>query len=666
MICLLKMDSAKEVETAMEEASVVGIREPEVAVVLVVPPVLHPVQPSLGAFVLAPAVRRVGLQARVIEANVAFAGRVGFDVCAALAGSLPWKLLGEAVFWGAAFPERAAEHGRVLDTLYHQDGPAHISMKWRDLSLSDVVACAAEVPAFVSDIAERVLRSAPRIVGFSSMGQQTLASIAIAREIKQRRPDVLTVLGGSNPTEPAATGILATTDAFDYVFSGEADLVFPEFCRAYVHEGKHPLQRVVACAPIKDLDVIPMPEYEAYFTEIEPFRESHPFAAAAPYSLLFESSRGCWWGDKHLCTFCGYVTPGTRYRTKSPEKIVDTIVNMADRYGIRHLRASDAIMPSDYTRTVLPLLIERGVECTLAYEIKANQKDTDLDMFIRAGLVEAQPGIESLSSHVLTLMSKGITALENVRLLRDARSRDLHIIWNFITAFPGETREDYEAMIGLIPLIEHLDAPVRWGPIHISRYSPYHTDPSRYGIRNVRAWPVYHHLFGRSAELIAHNFDADYESMWDHPELVARFDAVAGRWAESWRGTVTPPCLEARSTADGGRVVYDQRAVAKTRSYRLSRSESDALDAVRSPVLASAIADCHRGALETLVDLAFVVFYEDRYLSLVTEPEIGERLRSERQEGLARAGRGDSGIGREVSDRVRDFALSAPVDPTRC
>jgi magnesium-protoporphyrin IX monomethyl ester (oxidative) cyclase len=286
------------------------------------------------------------------------------------------------------------------------------------------------------------------------------------------------------------------------------------------------------------------------------------------------------------------------------------------------------------------MLIERGIDCTLAYEVKANQKDTDLDMFIRAGVNEVQPGIESLASHVLTLMSKGITALENVRLLRDSRSRSLVIIWNFITAFPGETREDYEAMIGLIPLIEHLQAPVRWGPIHISRYSPYHTDPARYGIRNVRAWPVYHELFGKSAELIAHNFDADYESAWDDADLAARFDSTAERWSNAWTGG-NPPCLEARSVEGGGKLVQDQRAVAKAPWHRLSPSQAEALDAVRSPSHASAISECHRGALKELVELRLVAFYEDRYLSLVTEPEIGERLWAERQEILARKKRGD-------------------------
>lgn len=611
-------------------------REGQADVVLVVPPVLHPIQPSLGAFVLAPAVRRAGVSSRVIEANVAFAGRIGFDLCAALAGSLPWKLMGEAIFLAAAFPERAHEHARILDVLNREEGPGRITMKWRPLAEADIAACAEEVPAFVAEMAERVLACAPRIVGFSSMGQQTLASIAIAREIKRRRADVVTVLGGTNATEPAASGILAITDAFDHVFSGEADVVFPEFCRTYVETGTLPEHGVVRCAPVKDLDIVPVPEYEAYFTEIEPYRAAHPMAAAAPFTLLFESSRGCWWGDKQLCTFCGYVTPGTRYRTKSPEKIVEALDAIATRYGVRRLRASDAIMPSDFTRTVLPMLIERGSDYGLAYEIKANQKDTDLDTFVRAGIREVQPGIESLSSHVLKLMSKGITALENVRLLRDARSRDVHVIWNFITAFPGEAREDYEAMMELIPLIEHLRAPVRWGPIHISRYSPYHTDPSRYGIRNVRAWRVYQELFGESADRVAHNFDADYESAFDDPDLVARFDATVERWTRAWDGTASPPCLEGRTLDGGGMLVQDQRAVAKTSWHRLAPSHVEALEAVRSPILAAAVPESHRAALAELVDLGLVALYEDRYLSLVVEPEVGERLQAERERIVAR------------------------------
>lgn len=602
--------------------------------VLVVPPVLHAVQPSLGAFVLAPAVKRAGVSCRVIEANVAFAGRLGFDVAAALAGSLPWRLLGEAVFLAAAFPERAADHARVLRLLNRQEGPGRIGMVFKSLSDDDLLAYAAEVPAFVDDIAQRVLSHGPRIVGFSSMGQQTLASIALARAIKRKRPDVLTVLGGSNPTEPAASGIVAITDVFDHVFSGEADLVFPAFCRDYVRDGKLPAEAVVRCPPLADLDVVPVPEYEAYFEELEPYRASEPMAAQAPHTVLFESSRGCWWGDKHLCTFCGYVTPGTRYRTKSTAQIVEAVRAISTRYGVGRVRASDAIMPSDFTRTVLPALMDQRVPTALAYEIKANQKESDLDTFIRAGVDEVQPGIESLSTHVLQLMSKGISALENVRLLRDARSRDLPLIWNFITAFPGEHAEDYEAMMRLIPLIEHTMAPVRWGAIHVSRYSPYHTAPERYGITNIRPFPVYRELFGDAAERVAHNFDADYASAWDDPDLVARFDATCERWVQAWRPG-PPPRLEVR-LLDGSLTVRDERAVARAKLYRLSQAEVDALEALRRPCTREQLAEPHRAVLGPLLEHGFVVDYEEQLLSLVTEPEIGERLRADRRALLAR------------------------------
>ena len=80
--------------------------------------------------------------------------------------------------------------------------------------------------------------------------------------------------------------------------------------------------------------------------------------------------------------------------------------------------------------------------------------------------------------------------------------------------------------------------------------------------------------------------------------------------------------------------------MAKAPWHRLSRAQAEALDAVRSPSHASALAECHRGALEGLVELGLVAFYEDRYLSLVTEPEIGERLSAEREEILARTRRG--------------------------
>ena len=84
-------------------------------VVLVVPPVLYPGIPTLGPSILAPACRKLGVSARVHYANLRFAARFGFEICARIAASR--TLIGEAIFLGAAFPERADAVQGILDLL---------------------------------------------------------------------------------------------------------------------------------------------------------------------------------------------------------------------------------------------------------------------------------------------------------------------------------------------------------------------------------------------------------------------------------------------------------------------------------------------------------------------------------------------------------------------
>jgi len=618
-------------------------REP---LVLVVPPVLHPMMPPLGANLLAPSCIRAGVPTRIVEANIAFATRVGFQNCSLFAASPPFRLMGEALFLAAAFPDRAGEHARILERLRHEDGPGTVAIQWQIAPIDDSIIrhCLDEIPGYITDTAEQIVESGARIVGMSSMGQQTLASIAIAREIKRLNPQIITVIGGSNATEPMGGGILASSDVIDFAFSGESDIEFPKFCRAYLDNGELPRQRVLSCLPVQDMDSLPEPIYDAYFAALEPVRDSDPMARHAPNSLLFESSRGCWWGDKHLCKFCGYIPPSVgRYRMRSPEKIVDAIENLVDRYGVRHIRASDAIMPAQFPKAVLPLLIERGIECTLAYEIKSNHREEDLDVCARAGINELQPGIETLSSHVLTLMDKGVTALDNVRLLRNARSRRINIIWNFLSAIPGESREDYEAMMALIPLIEHLNAPVRYGPIHVSRYSPYQQQPEAYGITNLRAMPVYAELFGDQADKVCSNFESDYatEVMLD-TALTDRFEGIVLHWTGAWESGDAPPCLELHRLDNDWALIRDTRTVSKVRWQLLERSMIDALGKVRHAVRHDHIETAWRDPIEQLVERRLVVNYEGRFMSLVTEPAIGEQLLSERRVRLAARRRNES------------------------
>jgi len=170
-------------------------------IILVVPPVLNPNIPTLGASVLATACTRAGMATRIHYAHASFAAHIGFELCERLAAAPPRRMLGEAIFLAVAFPERAHTHCDILDVLAQAHDPLAQFMRPAALTPSEIARCAAEVPRFVSDTVTRLLAWSPRVVGFSSMCQQTLSSIAIASELKRLRPEIITVLG--EPTRPS-------------------------------------------------------------------------------------------------------------------------------------------------------------------------------------------------------------------------------------------------------------------------------------------------------------------------------------------------------------------------------------------------------------------------------------------------------------------------------
>ena len=59
----------------------------------------------------------------------------------------------------------------------------------------------------------------------------------------------------------------------------------------------------------------------------------------------------------------------------------------------------------------------------------------------RAGISFIQPGIEALSSSLLKLMRKGVSAHQNLALLRYARCAGVHLVWNLLCGFPGDARQ---------------------------------------------------------------------------------------------------------------------------------------------------------------------------------------------------------------------------------
>lgn len=81
-------------------------------------------------------------------------------------------------------------------------------------------------------------------------------------------------------------------------FSGKSEISFADFIINY-YNGILPKNKIVCSSNMDNLDDLPLPNYDDYFRQIRDNNFNIDFW------LNVESSRGCWWGWKNQCKFCG-------------------------------------------------------------------------------------------------------------------------------------------------------------------------------------------------------------------------------------------------------------------------------------------------------------------------------------------------------------------------
>jgi ribosomal peptide maturation radical SAM protein 1 len=281
-------------------------------------------------------------------------------------------------------------------------------------------------------------------------------------------------------------------------------------------------------------------------------------ASGVTPTLLVETARGCWWGERSHCTFCGLNGATMTFRSKSPDRVVEEFTHLRDRYGVRSFSVVDDILDMQYFKSVVPMLAEAELGLELFWEIKANLTARHVRELRDAGVIWVQPGVESLNDHVLDLMRKGTTAFKNIELLKWCKEYGVKPLWNFLYGFPGETADDYAESIELIHSIWHLDAPTGYGPVRLDRFSPYHQDPEGFGMTNVRPMAPFTILYPFDVETvmeIAYYFEFDYAD--DRVGDTFAHDAVelVRTWMnEQWRGMLS---MQARR--DGSLFIEDTR-----------------------------------------------------------------------------------------------------------
>ncbi len=550
---------------------------------LIVPPFASVEGPALGVHLLQAAAGAAGTRVGVLYANLTFAAGVGLENYQALGINLSLlsAFAGERLFARSAhgLPALGLESDRLFDPEVNS-GPRMAALLNGTSPFSPVEAAPDletlriwEALAFewTEAMATAIADLDYKVVGCTLTFGPVNATFALLKAVKQRRPEMITVVGGAGCFGELAEGLSSLDPArqvIDYIFSGESEESFSRFLQG-VLAGQLPEGRVIGGAPCRDLDGLPQPDFRDYFTQQACFL---PDLSADLIRLPYESSRGCWWAEAEGCHFCGLNGPDAVYRQKSSRRAYADLQGMAERYGRFHIRGTDRAMPRDYFDTLLPQLAVAPFALDLFLEQRTGINLAQVRAMRAAGIAKVEAGIESLSPSLLALMNKGVAARQNVMFMRYAQAVDLKVVWSLLWGFPGDQAAAYEEMLAWLPLIHHLPPPVVVTHLAFERFSDYLNRSDQFGLRDLHPLPAYADVFPAGSDLkrVAYYFMADYDCQsHQRLDLIRALMDETAAWRRHWAGEEGPRATLMLTPVGNHFLLLDSRRLPGTQPFQM-------------------------------------------------------------------------------------------------
>ncbi len=496
------------------------------------------------------------------------------------------------------------------------------------------------VPQWLSECADDLAKTPTSLVGFTCMFDQTIASVALAKLVKERAPHMMVALGGYAVRSPTGDTVLKAFPWIDAVCTGEGEPTIVPLAQAsagllklgdvpnlsYRDGGEIKLSRQVA--PI-DMNTSPIPNFDDFFADLKGLAER--FAVTVEVERLpLENSRGCWWGAKHHCVFCGIHDDDLAFRARDSERVLSALEYLSERYGVDAFRFSDYILPYQYYKTLLPALAQRERKYRLSTEMKANISPERFRLMAEAGFTEAQPGIESFSSKVLKDMDKGVTGIQNVHTLLLGKHLGVKVHYNLLYGLPTDEELEYSRMLELLPRLGHLDPPSTRLFIQITRYAPLQRSPERFGIPASNHEPSYDLIFSETF-LRDSGFDLDafcyyFSRPFENPPALSRLYRRIERTVDAWKAAHRERDVYLYyEVVEGGLRILDGREQ-PAKSFGLNQTETNVLLRCHEPVSLKSLAAVLPEEAEKLsesvrqLDALGLIFREDDQIVSLTLP----------------------------------------------
>ena len=453
---------------------------------------------QLGALKAYLTAKHPGLEVRAHHFYLQLAAAIGYGVYQNIS-ERTW--LAESVYAALLYPERAA----AIESLFRRRASARPMLK--DLDFKAMIAKVEVVSQeFIATVSwERVL-----LAGFSLCLCQLTAVLFFIKRIKALNPDLPVVVGGSMFTGDSLPRLLRAFPEIDFAVNGEGErplsllvgrldsvagrrvLPPPGVIDRKTAAREEPVPR----NQLKALSSLPIPDFDDYFALLKSFSPDISFFPTLPAEI----SRGCWWrrpaSGKTFsgCAFCNLNRQWKGYRAKKPQQVVREVDLLTTRSRCLSVAFVDNLLPRTSSGEIFQMLARLKKDLHFFCEIRADTPREWLERMKRAGVAELQIGIEALSTRLLAKLNKGITAIENLAVMKNCEELGLVNASNLILHFPGSDQEDVDETLN------NLEFAQPYYPIQCVRFwlglgSPVWSNPVNFGLRSINNHPNWATLF---------------------------------------------------------------------------------------------------------------------------------------------------------------------------
>ena len=312
--------------------------------------------------------------------------------------------------------------------------------------------------AYFGDWSKKILDTDPDVIGFSVQSSSLRSAVRLAKVIKENAPEKAIIFGGplnlSYSIEHSYYLLQLENDngirIIDAVALGEGEETLVDIlnriknkislagCQGVVAREKGEIINNGLRPLIKDLDALPFPDFSG-------FPDKYKYKNRIP--IL--GSRGC----IHKCVFCDDTLMWARYRSRSPENIIEEM-RLRKKEGVDFLEFNDLLINGDLGQLfrLCDLIIKDHLDIPWGGSASVN-RDMGFDFLKKmkmAGCRYLNYGIESASPKILREINKGFSIDEAKKVIEDTYESGISVCTNWIVGFPTESYADFKDTLNFV------------------------------------------------------------------------------------------------------------------------------------------------------------------------------------------------------------------------